>query len=95
MNDLSLPIANHHICNGSNYREVEYKAMNMFLDLPDGFYAVKDHELYMVDLPIAKWEGAKTIRIPTLTFNGVCEPECLTEEIQHVGYDEEQCGRTK
>lgn len=69
--------------------------MNMFLDLPDGFYAIKDHELYMVDLPIAKWKNAKTIKIPSLTFNGMYELESLTEDIQHVGYDEEQCGRTK
>lgn len=70
--------------------------MNVFLDLPDGFYAVKNHELYMVDLPIAKFENAKQIKIPSLTLNHICESESIiSDEIQHVSYDDAQLGREK
>lgn len=69
--------------------------MNVFLDLPDGFYAIKDHELYMVDLPIAKWKNAKSIKIPEFTFECLHQTEIITDEIQHVGYDDAQLGREK
>ena len=75
--------------------EVINKIMNVFLDLPDGFYAVKNHEMYMVDLPVAKWKGAKSIKIPEFTFQCLHQTEAITDEIQHVGYDNAQLGREK
>jgi hypothetical protein len=69
--------------------------MNVFLDLPDGFYAIKDHELYMVDLPIAKWKNAKSIKIPQFTFQCERRDAVISDEIQHVSYDDAQLGREK
>ena len=69
--------------------------MNVFLDLPDGFYAVKNHEMYMVDLPVAKWKGAKSIKIPEFTFQCLHQTEPISDEIQHVSYDDAQLGREK
>ena len=68
--------------------------MKIFLDLPDGFYAVKKNELYRIELPIAKFKNTKTIKIQSLELSTFI-PESISEDIQHVGYDEEQCGRTK
>ena len=76
-------------------REVVNKAMNVFLDLPDGFYAMKDHELYMVDLPIAKWKNAKSIKISQFTFQCEHHDTVISDEIQHVSYDDAQLGREK
>lgn len=78
-----------------DHREAEYKDMNVFLDLPDGFYAVKNHEMYMVDLPVAKWKGAKSIKIPEFTFQCLHQTEPISDEIQHVSYDDAQLGREK
>lgn len=69
--------------------------MNVFLDLPDGLYAMKDHELYMLDLPPTRFKGAKQIKISFLTFSELYKPESLTEDIQHVGYSQEACGYEK
>jgi len=74
--------------------------MKVFLDLPDGFYAIKDHELYMLEIPVATFANAKTVKIPSLTFSGVSDvsgvrQDPISDEIQHVGYDAAQLGREK
>ena len=68
--------------------------MKVFLDLPDGFYAIKDHELYMLEIPVATFANAKTVKIPSLTFSGVRQ-DPISDDIQHVGYDADQLGREK
>ena len=102
--DLSLFITNHHLHCRCNHREVEYKVMKMTLILPDStrhlnviatttFFeqkavAVEPTEGSILDLMTFNYYPSEDGTTPLSTFSG-------SEEIQHVGYDEEQCGRTK
>ena len=88
-------IYNTYLFHWCVFWKVVKETMNVFLDLPDGFYAIKNHELYMIDPPIAKWERAKHIKIPEFTFQCLHQTESITDEIQHVGYDDAQLGREK
>ena len=88
-------IYNTYLFHWCVFWKVVKETMNVFLDLPDGFYAIKNHELYMIDPPIAKWERAKHIKIPAFTFQCEQKSESITDEIQHVSYDDAQLGREK
>ena len=92
--DLFMPAADSDLHCRSNNREAEYKVMKVFFDLPDGFYAIKNNELFKVDLPIAKFEGAKSIKIKSLEIAGVNQ-DSLSEDINHVSYEPEQMGYDK
>ena len=71
--------------------------MKVFLDLPEGFYAIKDHELYQLEIPLTTFANAKTIKIPSLELSGVSDVSqpSISDDIQHVGYDASQLGREK
>ena len=43
--------------------------MKVFINVPDGFYAVKDNEFYSVDLPLAKFPNTKHIKIEKLAIS--------------------------
>ena len=68
--------------------------MRLFIDLPDGFYYMKDHELYSVDLPLRLFENAHKVQIKSFTYEHQT-PVNISDDIQHVGYDDEQLGREK
>ena len=69
--------------------------MNVLFDLPDGFYAVYKKELYSVSLPMAKFKNAKSIKIAKLELKCDKTNRPISEDIQHVGYDDSQLGRDK
>ena len=75
-----MSAANRHLCDGSCHREAEYKAMTAEEALNDILDTVQYY--------FAQDEIKKKI------LNNIAWGEDNTE-IQHVGYDEEQCGRTK
>lgn len=78
--------------------------MRVFLDLPNGFYAVKDNELYTVDLPIAEFPNTKRVKVDKIEVINLKQsvpvqvtdnPELDLVELHHVTYDNEQLGREK
>lgn len=84
-------------------KEIEQKELRecvrKFLKtVPDGYYAIVGGVLY--DMQLAHPHGAKSIKVMPFKFEGEYPKEAknfdeVSEDIQHVGYDEEQCGRTK
>ena len=56
--------------------------------VPDGDYTVMDGFVY-------KWEPKDHKILGRLDYNLSVVPCATDDELQHVGYDDEQCGRTK
>ena len=82
-NDLSLFAAHCDICDGRDYREAEYKAMTNLGGMKKAIKEIEDNINYL-KLCINTEENKDKIDMQQVEY-----------EIQHVSYDEEQCGRTK
>lgn len=77
-----MSFTNHHLCDGSDNREVEYEDMTKeqrdiinakFTELAASLLALRSAMSELLD----------------------ADSPSMNDYIQHVGYDEEQCGRTK